>query len=129
MKTAILVDGGFYRRRAQSRLGEKTAKERADELKMYCYRHLYHHGAQISDLYRIFYYDCPPMDKKVYHPLLQKQVDFSRSELRTWMLAFIPSPRGYDPQTMPWYSPNRRTTRAGFHAGCKSEGRRYEDWS
>ena len=29
------------------------------------------------------------MDKKVYHPLLQKQVDFSRSELRTWMLAFI----------------------------------------
>ena len=89
MKTAILVDGGFYRRRAQSRLGEKTAKERADELKMYCYRHLYHHGAQISDLYRIFYYDCLPMDKKMYHPLLQKQVDFSRSELRTWMLAFI----------------------------------------
>ena len=89
MKTAILVDGGFYRRRAQSRLGEKTAKERADELKMYCYRHLYHHGAQISDWYRIFYYDCLPMDKKVYHPLLQKQVDFSRSELRTWMLAII----------------------------------------
>ena len=89
MKTAILVDGGFYRRRAQSRLGEKTAEERADELKKYCYRHLYQHGKPISDLYRIFYYDCLPMDKKVYHPLLQKQIDFSQSELRTWMLAFI----------------------------------------
>lgn len=32
MKTAILIDGGFYRRRAQSLYGEKTAEERADEL-------------------------------------------------------------------------------------------------
>ena len=30
IRTAILVDGGFYRRRAQSMLGEKTAAERAD---------------------------------------------------------------------------------------------------
>ena len=28
MKTANLVDGGFYRRRAQSRLGERTAEEK-----------------------------------------------------------------------------------------------------
>lgn len=32
MKTAILVDGGFYRRRAQNMLGEKTAEERANEI-------------------------------------------------------------------------------------------------
>lgn len=43
MKTAILVDGGFYRRRAQSRLGEKSAEERADELKKYCYRHRWYY--------------------------------------------------------------------------------------
>lgn len=89
MRTAILVDGGFYRRRVQSRLGEKTAEERADELNKYCHRHLYHHGKQVANLYRIFYYDCLPMDKKVYHPLLQRQIDFSRSDLRTWMYAFI----------------------------------------
>ena len=89
MKTAILVDGGFYRRRAQSRLGEKTATERADELSNYCRRHLRQHDKIVSDLYRIFYYDCLPMDKKVYHPLLQRQVDFSHSDLRTWMYAFI----------------------------------------
>lgn len=90
MKTAILVDGGFYRRRAQICLGEKTAEERADELNNYCLRHLrHHHGSIVSNLYRIFYYDCLPMDKKVYHPLLQQQIDFSRSNLRTWMYAFI----------------------------------------
>lgn len=40
MKTAILVDGGFYRRRAQSLFGEKSAEDRADELYYYCKRHL-----------------------------------------------------------------------------------------
>ena len=32
MKTAILVDGGFYRRRAQIMIGEKSAEERAKDL-------------------------------------------------------------------------------------------------
>ena len=41
------------------------------------------------ELYRIFYYDCPPMDKKVYHPFLKKQVDFSKSELNVWMTQFL----------------------------------------
>lgn len=33
MKTAILVDGGFYRRRAQNMIGECSAEQRAQELK------------------------------------------------------------------------------------------------
>ncbi len=88
-KTAILVDGGFYRRRAQGMLGEKTAEERADELSNYCHRHLFHHKERISDLYRIFYYDCLPMEKKVYHPFLKRQVDFSKTPLYTWTHTFI----------------------------------------
>ena len=40
MKTAILIDGGFYRRRAQIKIGEKNAAERANELDSYCRRHL-----------------------------------------------------------------------------------------
>ena len=35
-----MVDGGFYRRRAYARLGDKSPKERADELESYCKRHL-----------------------------------------------------------------------------------------
>ena len=35
-KTAILVDGGFYRSRANALVGSKSPKERADELERYC---------------------------------------------------------------------------------------------
>lgn len=41
IRTAILVDGGFYRKRAKSLWGEKSAKERAKELESYC--HKLHH--------------------------------------------------------------------------------------
>ena len=36
MRTAILVDGGFYRKRAKYLWGEKTAEGRAKELNAYC---------------------------------------------------------------------------------------------
>ncbi len=92
MKTAILVDGGFYRRRAQIAIGECPAVERARELDNYCKRHLSNRtgkNERFNDLYRIFYYDCPPMDKKVYHPFLKKQIDFSKSDLNRWMTEFL----------------------------------------
>lgn len=40
MKTAILVDGGFYRKMAKRHFGEKSPVERAQELFSYCRRHL-----------------------------------------------------------------------------------------
>lgn len=89
MKTAILVDGGFYRRRAQIKIGEKSAEERANELDNYCRRHLSEKNQPRHELYRIFYYDCPPMSKKVYHPFLKTQIDFSKSDLNLWMTEFL----------------------------------------
>lgn len=101
MKTAILVDGGFYRRRAQARIGDQTPQERADELFSYCLKHLHQkrnptHGKDkhaahdtVSELYRIFYYDCPPMRRQVYHPLLRRTVDFSRTPLLRWTEDFF----------------------------------------
>lgn len=89
MKTAILVDGGFYRRRAQQVFGDISAKERATELVNYCKRHLNSHGEKNNTLYRIFYYDCPPATKRIFHPFLQKQIDLSKSELFTWMNEFL----------------------------------------
>ena len=87
IKTAILVDGGFYRRRAQIVLGTKSAKERADELEMYCKRHITR--KERSVLYRIFYYDCPPSSKKLFHPFLKEQVDLGKSELYMWTNDFL----------------------------------------
>lgn len=89
MKTAILVDGAFYRRRAQSAFGDVSAQDRAAELENYCKRHLKFHGEKVADLYRIFYYDCPPSTKRVYHPLLKRQIDLGRSELYEWSNLFL----------------------------------------
>lgn len=94
-KIAILVDGGFYRRRAQALYGEKTAQERLDELITYCYKHVSDpKDPQEYILYRIFYYDCPPMSKNVFHPFLGKTVDFSKSDLYKWMSEFLDSIKG-----------------------------------
>lgn len=90
MSTAILVDGGFYRRRAQVIWGELSAKDRADELFSYCQKHLYDkHLHADRELYRILYYDCPPMSKKIYHPFIKRQIDFGKSDLYVWMTTFL----------------------------------------
>lgn len=88
MRTAILIDGGFYRRRAQKAFGDITAQKRAIELVNYCKRHLDSHGEH-NDLYRIFYYDCPPTAKRIFHPFLNKQVDLSKTDLYIWMNQFL----------------------------------------
>ncbi len=59
IKTAILVDGGFYRKRAKALWGMKTAEERAKELAAYCLAHIQDRNEHDQKtLYRIFYYDC-----------------------------------------------------------------------
>lgn len=85
-----MIDGGFYRYRAQQLLGVKTAEELADELFAYCLSHLQgRKKLPPDDLYKIFYYDCLPTDKKLYHPFLKKQIDYSKTELYRWMQIFI----------------------------------------
>ena len=86
-KTAILVDGGFYRRK-YAKGAEHTPSEAADALVSYCYRHLKERHTD-HDLYRIFYYDCSPCGKKIFHPLLNKTVDFSKTPHYGWMTQFL----------------------------------------
>ena len=66
---AILVDGAFFIKRARYIFGSKNPKELADLLNYHCRRHLYStKGKTKNHLYRIFFYDCPPLSKKVFHP-------------------------------------------------------------
>ena len=99
MKTAILVDGGYYRKLAKHHAGEKSPEERAKEHIQYCKFHLRNrdsytleNGRRVydySELYRIFYYDCEPVDKKVFHPLLQKTIDLSKQPTYKWTKDFL----------------------------------------
>ncbi len=90
-KTAILVDGGFYRKRAAHLWGKKTAEERAKELSAYCHAHMQDRdGIASRVLYRIFYYDCKPIGRRsIYHPLTKRNVDLDKSETYTWTLTFL----------------------------------------
>lgn len=88
IRTAILVDGAFYRKRAFNLLGEKSPAERANELVNYCRRHIHDEKAGAS-LYRVFYYDCPPIAKMVYHPLLKRAIDLSRTDDYIWANEFF----------------------------------------
>lgn len=88
---AILVDGGFFTRRAKSLWGDRSPKEMADIMHQYCMVHLLHSegGGHVRDhLYRIFYYDCPPMERNIYHPLLKKDKSMKKEPLYSWMTEF-----------------------------------------
>lgn len=89
IKTAILVDGGFYRNRAYTLMGEKSPVERAKELESYCKRLLNFSKYEKTLLYRIFYYDCCPSSKKVFQPLLKKTIDLSKSSINKWMSEYL----------------------------------------
>jgi uncharacterized LabA/DUF88 family protein len=90
MATAILVDGGFYRKNAFRIWGEKTAKERVDELMKYCWCHISDSdNGQRRSLYRIFYYDCPPIKKTIYNPVTKKNEDLGKSDTYKWSEAFL----------------------------------------
>lgn len=87
-KTAILVDGGFYKHQARRLFGDKSPQERAQELIAYCHRHLKQDNGMKNSLYRIFYYDCEPLSGNVYHPFLKKDVNFSKTGDYSWNIAF-----------------------------------------
>lgn len=85
-----MVDGGFYRKRAKHQWGMKTAEERARELNAYCLAHLDKKDGNVErQLYRIFYYDCAPSRRSVYHPLTKKNVDLEKSDTGTWTTSFM----------------------------------------
>ena len=100
-KTAIFIDGAFFIMRSRRLFGALSPEELANKLWSYSLRHLYpmHERKRdtLSDdekelqdtrdfnhalehLYRIFFYDCPPLDKKMHHPITHKCIDFATSE-------------------------------------------------
>lgn len=91
MKIAILVDGGFYRRVALYKYGEKNPEERAKELNTYCLAHLNKKPSKSNneELYRIFYYDCPPIEKQVFNPITKTSVSLKNSPSYIWTNDFF----------------------------------------
>jgi len=88
-KIAILVDGSFYQKRIHTLTDFDTPKSSVDFFMKYCRRHLKDENNDVYSLYRIFYYDCPPSEKEVYHPLTQTTIKLKETEQYKWMTLFI----------------------------------------
>lgn len=88
VRTAILIDGGFYRKRAKYFRGDILPEECATEIQNYCMKHL-HNKYEVRQLYRIFYYDCPPAKGNAYDPINNKSINLEISAEYVWANSFI----------------------------------------
>jgi uncharacterized LabA/DUF88 family protein len=80
--TAVLIDGAYFVKRfRQIEPHNAYDAKRASELAFrWAMAHLHERRNQLKhDLYRIFFYDCPPVEKKHHNPISKKSVDFSKS--------------------------------------------------
>lgn len=86
-RLAVFVDGGFFLRRLRFQFPHVDAsnpKEVANLIHTHALRHktqiVAHNNEETFDLYRIFYYDCPPLTKKMHYPISKKSIDFSKTD-------------------------------------------------
>ncbi len=89
--TAVLVDGGFFQKRYRSIHKDRNPDpiRVASDLWEMCLSHLTQAKGQTTNLYRIFYYDCLPYDKKQHNPITGSAIDFSKTDQYTFQLAFL----------------------------------------
>lgn len=79
VKIAVLIDGSFFIKRFNA-LYNKEGKMSGTEVAESLYTMAHKHVGSNNTLYRIFFYDCPPLSKKVHNPITHKSVDFSKTE-------------------------------------------------
>jgi uncharacterized LabA/DUF88 family protein len=80
--TAILVDGAFFLARYRKVWGERDPNDSRTVAKTVfgmALEHLKALDRPRESLYRIFFYDCPPLDKRFVRPISGESVDFGRT--------------------------------------------------
>jgi uncharacterized LabA/DUF88 family protein len=88
MRIAILVDGGFFFRRYRKILRDidhSNAMAVADAMYRMALAHLWRRAGtngnlKDGDLYRLYFYDCPPLTKRVHQPISGKSLDLSKTQ-------------------------------------------------
>ncbi|CAM4068007.1 NYN domain-containing protein [Pseudomonas wadenswilerensis] len=95
MPTAVLVDGAYFIKRFRRIEPQNAynAERAADLVHRWAIAHLSNpapkNGGGVQErptrnhrkeLYRIFFYDCPPLDIKHHNPVSKRAIDFSKSK-------------------------------------------------
>lgn len=85
MKTAVFIDLDFFIRKLNFKfplIRKFSPIEKADFISNVIYKYVTCHLSykkENNELYRIYVYDCPPIDLKIHHPLTNHLVDYSKS--------------------------------------------------
>lgn len=106
MATAILVDGAFFLRRFKSSFPDHDHTkpiEVAHGLGLLSYWHLAlrigpeklteeisNYNLQLSEsptFYRLFFYDCEPLTKRMHHPISKRSINFAKTDEAVFRLA------------------------------------------
>lgn len=88
--TAVLIDAGFFLRRARRLFGEQSPEDAARALHGMALDHLNdaRDGQRVSRLYRIFVYDAEPARFKGHTPIGKRAVDYGKSAVAQWRRSF-----------------------------------------
>jgi uncharacterized LabA/DUF88 family protein len=92
-RIAVLIDGGFFLKRLPKLVEARyctTPLQVAEAARHLCKRHVQRiaHSSDASNseiiwldhVYRLFYYDAEPYDGVSHHPILNRQIEFGKTE-------------------------------------------------
>ena len=90
MKIAIMIDGAFYLKRMKRIWGRMEPEQAADKLCEYCRAHIERSKMdnRNAELYRIFYYDCPPTDIQSVYPISKEPYIYLKFPASQWRIQF-----------------------------------------
>jgi uncharacterized LabA/DUF88 family protein len=84
-KVAVLIDGAFFLKR-YTKLYPGASSHSAREVAVNLHQLALKHAGRGNDLYRIFYYDCYPLQKKFHSPVTGRVLDFQKNPLSAFRL-------------------------------------------
>lgn len=93
-RIAILIDGGYFIKRLPKLVEPQyrsTPAQVAESARFLCKRHVLRltgmdaggnaDGRWLDHVYRLFYYDATPYDGKSHHPVLNRPIDFKKTDV------------------------------------------------
>ena len=95
VKIVVFIDGGFFIKR-YNHLYNKNKSKTPEEVANDIYTLAHSHVGKENYLYRIFYYDCPPFDKRIHNPIDKKCIVFGKTpeaRFRNEVLKFLKQKR------------------------------------
>ncbi len=85
MRKILFIIDGWFMRKSIYRL--KSFYYNGKNIRNYCKKHL----RKSDQIYRIFYYDTEPFDKKGHNPISKKPIDFSKTSVAEHQNALLKS--------------------------------------